>query len=68
MPSSFSSFSNGDIIEVSYLTEIHNAIQDVERGASLYAGLSSGTSTAYEVTLDPEPDDPYGDGMVVHFK
>lgn len=68
MPSSLSSFSNGDVIQAAHVSELHGPIQDLERGASFYAGASSGTSTAYSVTLDPPPDSPYSGGMIVNFK
>lgn len=68
MPSSFNSFVNGDGIEASDVSEMHAPIQNLERGASYYAGASGGSSTAYTVTLSPAPDSPYQAGMIVNFK
>lgn len=68
MPSSFDSFSNGDPIEAHNVSEMHAPIQNLERGAAFYAGTSTGTSTAYAVTMSPAPDDPHQSGMIVNFK
>jgi hypothetical protein len=68
MPSSFSSFTTGDIIQATHAAEMHAPIQNLERGASFYAGASAGTSTAYTVSLSPAPDSPYVSGMIINFK
>lgn len=68
MSSSFSSFSDGDVIHADQVSEMHEPIQNLERGASFYGGTSGGSSTAYTVTLSPAPDSPYQDGMMVNFK
>ena len=68
MPSSFSSFANGDAIQATHVSELQNPIKNLERGASYYAGSSAGTSTAYTATLSPAPDNPYQGGMIVNFK
>ena len=47
MPSSFASFSNGDVVEASHVAEMHAPIQNLERGAAFYAGTTGGSSTAY---------------------
>ena len=68
MPSSFASFSNGDVVEASHVAEMHAPIQNLERGAAFYAGTTGGSSTAYSATLSPAPDNPYQAGMIVNFK
>lgn len=68
MPTSFDSFSNGDVIDAHNVSEMHEPIQNLERGAAFYAGSTSGSSTAYTATLDPAPDNPYQSGMIVNFK
>ncbi len=68
MPSSFTSFNNGDIIQAAHVSEMQEPIQDLQRGASFYAGASGGSSIAYTVSLVPAPDSPYQDGMLVNFK
>ncbi len=64
----FEVFGNGDVIEAEHINELHEVIQNLERGKSFYAGTSGGSSTAYTVTLDPAPDSPHLVGMIVHFK
>lgn len=68
MPTAFDSFSNGDVIGAHNVSEMHEPIQNLERGAAFYAGSTSGSSTAYTATLDPAPDNPYQGGMIVNFK
>jgi hypothetical protein len=68
MPSSFSSFNDGDVILASHVAEMHGPIQNLERGAAFYAGLSSGTSSAYTANLSLAPDSAYPAGMMVHLK
>lgn len=68
MPTTFSSFSDGDVIHASQVAEMHEPIQNLERGASFYAGTSSGSSSAYTASLSPAPDSSYPAGMIVNFK
>ena len=68
MPSSFSSFTNGDMLEATHVSEMHVPIQNIERGTAFYAGTSTGTSTAYAVAMSPAPEDPHPVGMIVNFK
>ena len=68
MPSSFESFTTGDPVEASHVSEMHAPIQNLERGAAFYAGTTGGSSTAYSATLSPAPDNPYQAGMIVNFK
>ncbi|MBT9588915.1 hypothetical protein IV102_36615, partial [bacterium] len=68
MPTPFSNFTDGDIIESNYILELQTPINNLERGAAYYAGPSAGTSTAYTASLTPTPDNPYRGGMLVNFR
>ncbi len=68
MPSSFTSFANGDVIQANHVSELQTPIKNLERGAAFYAGTSAGGTTAYTVTLSPAPDVPHQDGMLVNFR
>lgn len=68
MPSSFSYFEDGDAVRAEHVMQLHDPVNNLERGAAFYAGSTSGTSTAYTATLDPAPDDPYPEGLMVNLK
>ena len=53
-------FQDGDLIEVAHVKQYS--------GEAIYGGTSSGTSTAYEVEIIPEPLSTYPEGMIVNFK
>lgn len=68
MPSSFNTFSDGDVIHASHVAELHEPIHRLESGAAFYGGLTSGSSTAYTATLTPDSNSPYNGGMMVNVK
>lgn len=68
MPSSFSTFEDGDIIYAGHVAELHEPILHLESGAAFYAGTTSGSSTAYTASLSPAPNNPHNAGLMVHVK
>jgi hypothetical protein len=67
MPSSFESFTEADPIEATQVSEMHEPIQNLERGAAFYAaGVNGESGSDYTATLTPAPDDPYLAGMLVN--
>lgn len=70
MSSSFSEFSDGEIIHASHVTELHEPIQRLESGAAFYASVDtfSSSSTAYSAALEPEPAPGYSPGLMVNLK
>ncbi len=63
----FESFDEGDIIHAEHIKELHGVIQNLERGKAFYAGKTGVSSSAYVVSLDPAPDNPHLEGMIVTF-
>lgn len=71
MPSTFSNFVNGDVIQANHVLEMHEPIQNIERGKAFYAEAEpspTSTSTAYVASLDPAPDSTPLTGMLIHMK
>lgn len=64
----FHNFGSDDVIEAIHVSEMHNPILNLERGASYFGGLSGGSGSAYTASLTPAPDNPYSSGMIVNFK
>ena len=67
MPTSFSTFNPGDLIEDTHIEQYIEPIQNLEMGKPWYGELVGSSSTTLEVDLDPAPS-AYSAGMLVHFK
>jgi hypothetical protein len=66
MPTSFQTFNPGDLIQDTHVEQFIEPIQNLETGKPWY-GQDSGSSSAFQVALDPAPS-AYTEGMMVHFK